>query len=108
MRLERIHLTTVLWAWAFLLLTGTLWSQATRGVIVGRATDPSAAVVHGAKVVLLNKTPASLPRPLPILATIRLRTLSPGSTKSVSLPRVSRPAWCAMSTCLLTRPCVWT
>jgi hypothetical protein len=55
MRREMIRSTTLLWSWAFLLLAGTLWSQATRGVIVGRVTDPSAAVVHGAKVVLLNE-----------------------------------------------------
>lgn len=34
---------------------GVLWGQATRGVIVGRITDPSAAVVPGAKITLLNE-----------------------------------------------------
>ncbi len=39
----------------FLLLTGVAWSQATRGVIVGRVVDPSASAVVGPKVVLQNE-----------------------------------------------------
>ncbi|MCI0626618.1 MAG: TonB-dependent receptor [Acidobacteria bacterium] len=56
MRREKTFWTTMLWSWSLLwLMTGPVWGQATRGVIVGRVTDPSAAVVHGAKVALLNE-----------------------------------------------------
>jgi len=39
----------------YLFVAAVLWAQGTRGVIVGRVTDPSAAVVPGAKVTLLNE-----------------------------------------------------
>lgn len=34
---------------------GGLWGQVTRGVIVGRVTDPSVAVIPGVKITLLNE-----------------------------------------------------
>src|SRR5262245_9833975 len=56
MRREKTFRTAMIWS-GFLLMsiTGPVWAQATRGVIVGHITDPSAAVVHGAKVTLLNE-----------------------------------------------------
>src|ERR1700731_428685 len=38
-----------------LLVAGSLWAQATTGSIVGRVTDPSDAVVAGARVVAQNQ-----------------------------------------------------
>ena len=38
-----------------LLAAGSLWAQATTGSIVGRVTDPSNAVVVGAKVIAINQ-----------------------------------------------------
>src|SRR5262245_5627598 len=56
MQQKKNLLSTTLLSWTLLcLMTSLAWGQATRGVIVGRVTDPSAAVVHGAKVVLLNE-----------------------------------------------------
>ena len=40
---------------SLLLLNGVIWAQATRGVIVGRVSDPAAAVVQEAKVTLSNE-----------------------------------------------------
>ena len=37
-----------------LLTAGSVWSQDTRGTITGRVTDPSGAVIAGAKVVVTN------------------------------------------------------
>src|SRR5215475_5373358 len=56
MRREKTFRTAMIWS-VFLLMsiTGPVWAQATRGVIVGHVTDPSAAVVRGAKVTLLNE-----------------------------------------------------
>ncbi|MEX2264284.1 MAG: TonB-dependent receptor [Bryobacteraceae bacterium] len=39
---------------SFVLPSGAVRAQTTRGVIVGRVTDPAAALVQGAKVTLLN------------------------------------------------------
>src|SRR5919106_1632365 len=36
-------------------LSGVVWAQTTRGVIVGRVSDPAAAVVQEAKVTLSNE-----------------------------------------------------
>src|SRR5215475_9790356 len=56
MRGEKTFRTAMIWS-GFLLIsiTGPVWGQATRGVIVGHVSDPSAAVVQGAKVTLLNE-----------------------------------------------------
>lgn len=56
MRREMTFWTTFIWSCISLcLLNDPIWGQATRGVIVGRVTDTSAAVVHGARVALLNE-----------------------------------------------------
>src|SRR5262245_19936525 len=56
MRRETTFWTTIMWLYILLwLINGQGLGQATRGVIVGRVTDPSAAVVHGAKITLLNE-----------------------------------------------------
>src|SRR5918992_2172958 len=40
---------------SLVLLSGVVWAQATRGVIVGRVSDPTAALVQEAKVTLSNE-----------------------------------------------------
>ena len=42
-----------------LLVCGAVWSQDTRGSIVGRITDPSGAVVPGATIVVTNPATAA-------------------------------------------------
>src|SRR2546428_8541778 len=53
--MRRIIVRTLM-VWGLLWLgVGVLWGQATRGVIVERVTDASAAVVPGARIALLNE-----------------------------------------------------
>ena len=75
-----------------LLTAGSVWSQDTRGTISGRVTDPSGAVIPGAKVVVTNAamgtktdTHHQCRRHLP-----RAGSSTPALTRSKSPSRASR------------------
>jgi hypothetical protein len=63
-----------------LLVAGSLWAQATTGSIVGRVTDPSGAVIVGARVVAQNQaTGISFPATTDELGNFNILELPPGS-----------------------------
>ncbi|HEY2933614.1 MAG TPA: TonB-dependent receptor [Acidobacteriota bacterium] len=53
--MRRIIVRTLIVSGLLWLGAGGLWGQATRGVVVGRITDSSAAVVPGVRITLLNE-----------------------------------------------------